>query len=113
MKRLISILLLFIYLPLSYSTGVQAAATYCGSSLQLDVENTGGKEEERTGTETISNEHQVQQQLKLVKKTQSTAAATIVVRNEAGIVGETIGHAPRPVILPQAPLYIWHCVYRL
>ncbi|MCK7553607.1 hypothetical protein MKQ70_00735 [Chitinophaga sedimenti] len=112
MKRLISILLLFIYLPLSYSTGVQAAATYCGSSLQLDVENTGGKEEERTGTETISNE-QVQQQLKLVKKTQSTAAATIVVRNEAGIVGETIGRISRPVILPQAPLYIWHCVYRL
>ncbi|UYQ94051.1 hypothetical protein MKQ68_02965 [Chitinophaga horti] len=108
MKRLISILLLFFYLPLSYGAGLQVV----GGKIDVDIENTGSKEE-KTGTEILTNEHHVQQQLKMVKKTQSQAAVNEVPRTHVAFVSTSNGCTPTSVILPQSPLYIWHCVFRL
>lgn len=118
MKRLISILLLFVYLPLSYGGALQVNLY----NNTVDVEETaaGGKEEknntesERSVSETA--EHQVQRQLKLIKKTQSQKAAPVFITHEdgSGYTGKaSFSPGSRHTILPQVPLYIRHCVYRL
>ncbi|WP_295117759.1 hypothetical protein [uncultured Chitinophaga sp.] len=118
MRRLISILLLFIYLPLCYSSAIQVSAAGSVWTGSGDIEDTtGGGKEDKNRTETErsvegSTEHQVQQQLKL-KKTQGRKAPSNLTGRHTQVDGKIDGNLPSNVIPQQVPVYIRHCVYRL